>query len=218
VAEKIIAVTPQGEYQAKSLLFATGARYRKINAPGEEKFFGRGIDYSATCPGYNYKNKNVLVVGGGDTALTEALYLYNLGAMVTLLHRHNALTGEKKLQDIVSKTNISVVLNSVVEEIMGHDIVTAVKTRDLVRNTVTEIPIDGIINAIGKIPNSDLARDIGIEMYDMGFIKTDRYHRTNIPRIYATGEVTGGVRKVTTSLEEGATVAFSCLEDLTNYK
>lgn len=216
VGKKIEAITHRGKYLGKALLIATGAIHRKLDVPGEAKFFGKGVSYCATCDGYFYKDKNVIMVGGGNSALTDALYLDSIGAKVTVVHRRDAFRAEKRLQDSLSDRGVPIVWNSVIEKILGNERATAVKIKNLKEKTVIEMPIDAVFIAIGEIPNSELGREIGIEIDDMGFIKTDMTQRTNIPRIYAAGDVTGGVRQIVTAVSEGATATLSAFEDLTN--
>ncbi|MFQ6050909.1 MAG: thioredoxin-disulfide reductase [Candidatus Hydrothermarchaeota archaeon] len=214
VGKKIEAITRKGKYLANALIIATGAMHRRLDVPGEEKYAGRGVSYCATCDGYFYKGKEVIVVGGGNSALTDALYLDSLGAKVTLIHRRDSLRAEKRLQDSLFERKIPVIWNSVMEEIYGNDEVKGVKIRNLLDNSVKEISTSAVFIAIGEVPNSEIAREIGIEVDEKGFIKTDRSQRTNIPRIYAAGDVTGGVRQIVTAVGEGATAALAAFEDL----
>jgi thioredoxin reductase (NADPH) len=155
------------------------------------------------------------MVGGGNTALTDALYLDSLGAEVTIVHRRDAFRAEKYLQQAVERRGIPVIWNSVVEEIVGRDgRVTGVVLRDRKTGETTGMGVEGVFVAIGFVPNSKIAREIGVACDERGFIKVDQGQRTNIPRVYAAGDVTGGVMQIVTAVSEGARAALAAYEDL----
>jgi len=206
-------VTDRERYRTRALLFATGAGPRKLGVPGESEFSGRGVSYCAVCDGFFFRNKRVVVVGGGNAALTDALYLKSLGCAVILVHRRDTFRAEHHLQEAVRREAIPVIYNSVVEAIRGDEAVTAVTVRNLKEGAVQEIPADGVFIAVGEKPNTELAAAIGVEIA-AGFIVVDRAGRTNIPRVYAAGDVTGGVRQIVTAVSEGATAALAAFEDL----
>jgi thioredoxin reductase (NADPH) len=214
VGKNIEAFTKRNRFIAKAVILATGAAPRKLKIPGEEQFYGRGVSYCATCDGYLFKDKQVIVVGGGNTALTDSLYLKNIGVKVTLAVREDQFKGEKALQDSVVKENIQIIWNSVVEEITGTNTVTGVKIKNMKDKTVKQIKIDAIFVAVGVTPNNKLASEIGLKLDDAGFIVTDRYGRTNIPRIYAAGDITVGIQQIVTAVGSGATAATSAFEDI----
>jgi len=216
VGKKIEAIATRGHYSGKALILATGAQYRKLDVPGEAKFYGHGVSYCATCDGYLYKDKRVVVVGGGNSALTDALHLKNLGAQVIIVHRREEFRAYKHLQDSVDREGIAVMWNSVVEEIMGDDNIKAVRLRNTRNDTTQDIETDGVFIAVGEIPNSGLAEEIGIKLDEGGFIQIDRSGRTNIPRIYAAGDVTGGIRQIVSAVGEGGAAALAAFEDLTH--
>jgi thioredoxin reductase (NADPH) len=213
VGKRIEAITTRAHYAAKALLLATGANYKKLDVLGEARFSGHGVSYCATCDGYLFKGKKVVVVGGGNTALTDALHLKNLGARVIIIHRREEFRADKHLQDSVERESIPVMWNSAVEEIVGDNEIKAVKIKNTRNNTTQELETDGVFIAIGETPNSQLAADIGISMNEGGFIQTDRSGRTNIPRIYAAGDVTIGLRQIVTAVGEGAAAAQAIFED-----
>lgn len=217
VGKKIEAITNRGKYIGDALILATGAKYQKLDVPGEEKFAGHGVSYCATCDGYFFKDKKVLMVGGGNSALTDALHLKNLGANVAIVHRRDQLRAEKYLQESVKREELPVIWNSVVEEIKGKgNKVNGVKVKNLKTKESKLHKVDGVFIAIGEEPNSKLAGEIGIKLKEGGFIDVDSHGRTNIPRIYAAGDVTGGVRQIVTAVSEGATAALAAFEDLAN--
>jgi thioredoxin reductase (NADPH) len=217
VGKKIEAYTNRGKYLGSALILATGAQYRKLGIPGEETFAGHGVSYCATCDGYFFKDKKVLMVGGGNSALTDALHLKNLGAHVAIVHRRDKFRAEKYLQESIQREKIPVIWDSIVEKIIGtKKSVTGVKVKSLKTKKTKVHKVEGVFIAIGEVPNSKHASEIGIKLKDGNFIDIDNRCRTNIPRIYAAGDVTGGVRQIVTAVSEGATAALAAFEDLAN--
>lgn len=216
IGKKIEAITTRGHYAAKALLLATGAQYKKLDVPGEAKFVGHGVSYCATCDGYLYKGRKVVVIGGGNTALTDALHLKNLGAKVIIVHRHEEFRADKHLQESVDREGIPVMWNSVVEEILGDEEIIAVKLMNTKNDITQKLVADGVFIAVGEVPNSELAAEIGVKLKEGGFIESDRSCRTNIPRIYAAGDVSGGIRQIVSAVGEGAAAALSVFEDISH--
>jgi thioredoxin reductase (NADPH) len=214
IGKQLEAITAKNWYVAKAIIIATGAEHRKLMVPGEERLYGHGVSYCPTCDGFFFKAKQVVVVGGGNTAMTDSLYLKSLGSTVTVLNRKESFKGEQTLKDSISKEKIPVLWNTFVEEILGEKAVTGVKVRDSKSNSEQVIKTDGVFIAIGEIPNNQLAVDIGLKVDDQGFVVADRFGRTNIPRVYAAGDITGGVRQITTAVGSGATAATSAFEDI----
>jgi len=214
VGKRMEAQTSRRRYLSRALVLAMGASHRKLNVPGEDRFAGRGVAYCATCDGFLYKDRQVIVAGGGSSALTDALYLHSLGAFVTIVHRKESLRAEKRLQDMFARTGRPVVLNSVVEEIIGKEKVESVRIKDVQTGNTRTLPVEGVFVAIGEDPASELARDIGVKLDEQKFIIVDRNMRTNIPRVYAAGDITGGVRQIVTATGAGAVAAVSAFEDL----
>ncbi|ACV68064.1 FAD-dependent oxidoreductase [Desulfohalobium retbaense] len=213
VGKAIETLTRRSTYHSKSLLLATGATWKKLDVPGEDRLFGKGVGYCATCDGYLFKEKRVHIVGGGNTAVTEALHLKNLGAEVALIHRRDALRAEPHLQRSLEHENIPVLWNTIVEEIVGQDKVTGLRLKNVQSGTPQEVATDGIFIAVGESPNTQLARDLGITLDAHGYIQADRSCRTTIPRIYAAGDAIGGVNQIVTAVGEGATAALSIFHD-----
>jgi thioredoxin reductase (NADPH) len=214
VGRKMEAITSKGRYISRALVLAMGAGHRKLGVPGEERLVGRGVAYCATCDGFLYKGRNVVVVGGGNNALTDAVYLHSIGANVTLVHRSEQLRAEKRLRDLYAQTGRPVILNSEVDEILGKDKVDSVRLRDATAGNLRTMPVDGVFVSVGEVPSSGLARDIGVKLDGEKFIIVDRNMRTNIPRVYAAGDITGGVRQIVTAVGAAAVAAVSTFEDL----
>lgn len=215
-AEKFEVWTAVARYTAKAIILATGSAHRKLEVAGEEMLAGRGVSYCATCDGYFFKGRDVIVVGGGNTALTDALYLHSIGANVSVVHRRDSFRAHKHLQDTVKSHKIPIIWNAVVEEIIGKEEVTAVKLRDLRSGTTEKRLVSGVFIAVGELPSSQLASELGLEMDAGGFVTVDKNFRTNIPFVYAAGDVAGGIRQIVAAVHGGAAAALSCFEDLMN--
>lgn len=209
-------ITAKGKYLTKAVILATGAVHRRLDVPGEQRLFGRGVSYCTTCDGYFYKGKKVIMVGGGNSAVTEALHLDSLGVQVTLVHRRDSLRAEVRLQESLFNRKIPVLWNSKVKEIIGKEVVTAVKIENIKEETTKEYPVDGVFVSIGYEPSNLLAKKLDIELDENGYIKVDRHQRTNIPGIYAAGDITGGVKQIVTAVGEGATAALATFEDISS--
>lgn len=203
-------------YVAKALVIATGAEHRRLEAPGAEHFYGRGVSYCATCDGYFFKDgKAVVVVGGGNTAVTDALYLHNIGAKVTLIHRRDALRAEQRLQESLQQTDIPVLWHSEVREIRGDKLVRSVVIEDTKAGRKTELQADGVFIGIGYAPSSDVAKKLDLELTPEGYIKTDMVTmRTSLPRVYAAGDITGAPKQIVVAVAQGSVAAMTAFEDI----
>lgn len=203
------AVTDKSEYEAKTLIYAAGTRHRKLEVPGEEKFAGMGVSYCATCDGAFFRGKTVAVVGGGDVALEDALFLAKGCKKVYLIHRRDTFRGAKVLQNRVRETeNIELVLNTVVEEICGDGQVQEISV--FCKNTEKreKLAVDGVFAAVGIVPYSELLKGQA-EVDESGFIAAGEDCRTNIEGVYAAGDVrTKKLRQVVTAAADGANAVF----------
>lgn len=214
--DKFEVTTNSGRYTSKAIILTTGSTHRKLDVPGEEGMAGRGVSYCATCDGFFYKGREVIVVGGGNTALTDALYLNSIGCKVSIVHRRDAFRADRHLQESVSKHRIQVYWNTVVDEIVGDQEVTGVKLRNLKNGTVQVKPVNGVFIAVGEVPSSQLAAELGLDMDAGGFVTVDKSFRTNVPFVYAAGDVAGGIRQIVAAVHGGAAAALACFEDLMN--
>lgn len=209
--------TTRGRYTAKALILATGAGWKTLNVPGEKRFAGRGVSYCAECDGYYFKDgKKVLVVGGGNTAATYALYLHNLGAAVTMVHRRDVLRAEKNLQESIFREGIPVMWNSEVREITGDKVVREVKVENTREKTTDLVATDGVFIAVGYDPNNAVAKKLGLHLDETGYIKVDDRMRTSMPMVYAAGDITGGVKQIVVAVGQGSIASISAFEDLSN--
>ena len=200
------------EFFTKSLILATGASHRHLNVPGENEFLGRGVAYCATCDGMFFIGKDILMVGGGNSAAQEALYLKNLGCNVKLVHRRDELRCEHHLQKALEENEIEILWNSTIEEIKGDMVVDSVT---LLRNGVKDdYKTDAVFVAIGDDPSNDIAKDLGVALDEDGYIITDKNQATNVDNVYSAGDITGGVKQWIVACGEGAVAAISAYNKL----
>jgi thioredoxin reductase (NADPH) len=198
------------EYKARALIIATGASPNKLGAPGEESFRGKGVSYCATCDGWFFKDKDVAVVGGGDSALEEAIFLTRYAKTVTVIHRREELRAGALLQKR-AKTNpkIKFIWNSVVEEIRGDQGVSSLLIKNVKDGGQSELPVDGIFIFIGHSPNTQLFAN-QLKMDDNNYIIADAHMNTSVAGVFAAGEVCDAFfRQVITSAGMGAAAAIS---------
>ena len=198
------------DYLTLAAIIATGANWRKIGVPGEDVFAGKGVSYCATCDGPFYRNKEVIVIGGGDTAIQEAIFLTHFAAKVTVIHRRSRLRATKILQERAMANNkISFLWDSVVAEISGQDFVQEVKIKNLLNGQTSSLPADGVFVFVGLTPNTEMCRGL-MALDENGYIITDPRMLTSAPGIFAGGDCTSKLlRQVVTACGDGATAAFS---------
>ncbi|MBN2460362.1 MAG: thioredoxin-disulfide reductase [Candidatus Cloacimonetes bacterium] len=205
-----IVETDKQSYRAKSLIIATGAHPRKLQVPGEAKYTGRGVSYCATCDGALYRDKIVAVVGGGDSAVEEAIFLTKFAKKVYIIHRRDQLRAVKMIQERALKNKkIEIIWDSVVQGIEGGDLVEKLFLFNHKEQVISELQVDGIFIYVGIIPNNELVES-RVNLDGQGFILTDETMHTNVPGIYAAGDITHkALRQVITAAADGATAAFS---------
>lgn len=200
--------TLNGEFKAKSVIIATGAQAKKLGVNGEKEFVGRGVSYCAVCDGAFYKDKTVAVVGGGNAAVEEAMYLTRFANKVYLIHRRDELRADKIVQDRAFKNEkLEFIYDTVVKEINGEDLVKSATIENVKTGEVKDLEINGIFPYIGFEPNVDLFNG-KVEQDKNGFIVTDATMQTNIKGVYAIGDVrTTPLRQVITAAADGAIAA-----------
>ena len=212
----INVTTSRRRFQTKTVLLATGASHRHLGVPGESRLGGRGVSYCSTCDGPLFKGKKVVMIGGGNSAVTEALHLHHIGCDVTLIHRREKLRAQEFLTQQLEKTQIPVLWNTEVKEIRGQERVEEILILNNQTQETSTLKVDGVFLAIGYQPAVDLATKIGIELTPDGYIKQDSQHRTNIPGIYSAGDVEGGYKQIVTASGQGAGAAMTIFEDIIN--
>ncbi len=210
----LVVTTSRRRFTTRAVLLATGANHKKLAVPGEDRLAGRGVSYCATCDGPLFKGKKVVLVGGGNSALTEALYLRNVGVTVTLVHRQASFRAQEYLVNNAAALGIPVLFNTVVTEISGAEKVTGVVLKDTLTDKTTTLAVDGVFIAIGYAPAVELAKKIGAELTPDGYIKRDPKHRTTVAGVYVAGDVEGGYKQIVTAAGQGAEAALAIFEDL----
>ena len=206
--------TDKNSYLSKTIILATGSSHRQLNAKGEEEFKGKGVSYCATCDGFFFQGRDIIMVGGGNSALQEALYLDNLGANVTLVHRRDEFRAQKHLQDMIKKEGIPTILNATVEEIKGKMLVESVILKDTKTGELQELPVNGVFISVGYIPHTELAEQLNVDLDESGHIIIDKEQKTNIDYVYAIGDVCVGLKQWVVACGEGAVAATSAYNDI----
>jgi len=198
-------------YITKTIIIASGSSFKKLGVKGEEEFIGRGISFCATCDGPFFKNKEVAVIGGGNSALQEALFLTKFASKITLIHRRNEFRAAKILQErVAAEPKIKIILDTVVEEITGTQTIEKIKVRNVKSDAAKEIPVDGVFIFIGWTPNTKFLMNNKIALDEKGYILTDEQMKTAIDGIYACGDVRKkSLRQVVTAVSDGATASVS---------
>jgi len=223
--ERVLDIRPGGPmevqttrrvFRTRTVLLATGASHKHLGVPGETRLSGRGVSYCATCDGPLFRGKKVIMVGGGNSALTEALYLHHMGVEVTLVHRRDQFRAQEYLIKSLKEAGIPVLWNTEVKEIKGEERVKAVTLLDNRTGVTRDMPMDGVFLSIGYSPAVELARKVGVELSAEGYIKHDGRHRTNIPGLYSAGDVEGGYKQIVTATGQGAEAAMAIFEDVIN--
>jgi thioredoxin reductase (NADPH) len=213
----LVVTTTTGNFKAKAIVIATGTSHRHLNIPGEKEFEAKGVSYCATCDGPLYKARKVAVVGGGNSAVTEALYLDNVVREVYMIHRRDRLRAEESLQrEILDNSKVNMIWDSIVTEIHGSEAggVKKISLKNVKTGEESDLRVKAVFISIGILPNNELAKKIGINLTDEGLIKVDEKQRTNIPRIYACGDITPGQGQISVAVGEGTTAAISAFLDM----
>ncbi len=211
----ITVQTSRRKFNTRALLMATGATHRNLGAPGERRLGGRGVSYCSTCDGPLFKGKKVIMVGGGNSAVTETLHLHHIGVDVTLVHRRDTLKAQDILVKNLLQNNIPIRYNSEVKKITGKHNVEGVELFNNKTGETSALPVNGVFVAIGYDPAVGLAQKIGLELSDEGYIAHTNF-RTSVKGIYTTGDVTGGFKQIVTAAGQGAEAAMTIFEDLIN--
>jgi thioredoxin reductase (NADPH) len=213
--DKFTIKTSEGEYTVGAIILSTGTEHRKLNAPGEAELQGMGVSYCATCDGFFFKEKRVAVIGGGNSALIDAIYLKQIGCQeVYVIHRRDQLRAEKTYEDEAREKQIQILFNKVVEKINGEQKVDYLDLKDTVNDENTKLKIDGVFISVGELPQNELAKQLGVKLDNHGYIVTDKQQRTNIKGVYAAGDIVGGLCQIITACSEGALAALSSTEAL----
>jgi thioredoxin reductase (NADPH) len=202
--------TTGGSFEAATIIIATGSEYRKLAVPGEERLSGRGVSYCATCDGFFFRNREVAVVGGGDTAITDALELSQHASKVYVIHRRDQLRAGKVLQQrAFAHPKLEFIWSTVVEEVLGEETLSGLKLRNVKTGQQSLLTVDGVFVAVGLMPNSQSFSDI-LELDHAGCIVTDEMMATSAPGIFAVGDIRrNSPRQIAASVGDGVAAAMS---------
>lgn len=205
-----IVKTDAEELEAKTVILATGAVHARLGVPGEEELSGMGVSYCATCDGAFFRGKTVAVVGGGDVALEDAIYLARTCEKVYLIHRRDELRGAKVLQEeLQSLENVEILYSCTVEEIQGEDAVENLRVKNVKTGEISDLHVAGIFVAVGIRPNTELVRDM-VDCDEAGYILAGEDCATNVPGLYAAGDVRKKpLRQIITAVADGANAAVA---------
>ena len=206
--------TNEGTYQAKSIILATGSENRKLNIPKEEDFIGKGVSYCATCDGNFYKNKTVAVVGGGNTALEDAIYLSDIAKKVYLIHRRDEFRGEDRYaKELKTKDNVTLILNSNITKLIGENLLKEIEVTNN-NGEIRNIEIDGLFIAVGQSPKNEIFANL-ININKSGYIESNDGVHTNIDGIYVAGDTrVKTLRQLTTAVSDGAIAATTAIKEM----
>jgi len=207
-------ITDKGEYDSKALIIATGAKHRSGGIPGEKEFMGRGVSYCATCDGHFFKGKNVIVWGGGDTAMKYAVHLQTIGCKTTLVHRRKDFRASEYNVEQAKKLGVKFILEKSLVEIKGDKLV-----KSVIMDDKKEVPTSAVFVAIGEVPSVEIVKSVGVKVTEANFIEVDKQQKTNVPGVFAAGDVTTtSLRQVAVSVGEGAIAAKSALDYVQSIK
>lgn len=215
--------TTEGDMLAKAVLIGTGTDYKKIGVPGEQEFYARGVHYCATCDGAFYRDKRLVVVGGGNSAVQESIFLTRFASHIDLLVRSDKMRASEVLQRELREKHadkITVHFNTSTDEIVGEDgRVTKVVGTDKTTDKKVDFPTDGVFVFVGLMPNTGFLKDSKIELDEIGLIKTNNELQTNMPGVYAAGDVrSGATMQIASATGEGATAALRIREYLNEHE
>jgi len=197
-------VTHKGSFVSKYVILATGCEHKTLDAPGVFEFTGRGVSYCAVCDGNFFVDQEVIIVGGGNSAATEALYLNRIGVKCSIVHRRDKLRCDVKLQEDLKKNGVKIFWDSELKEIKGDMRVEEVVLINKKTSEETTLKVSGVFIAVGNIPNNKLALDYGIKCNEYGYIETDKNMKTSDDGIYAIGDLTGGIKQIVVAASQGA--------------
>ncbi len=203
-------VTTNGSFKAQAVIIAAGSKHRKLDVPGEDRLLGLGVSYCATCDGFFFRDLDVAVVGGGDTAITDALELAQHASRVYIIHRRDKLrAGHVLQQQALAQAKLKFIWNTVVEEITGDKKVTGLRLRNVKTGEISTLSLAGVFVAVGLEPNSQCFADI-VKLDEAGHIITNEFMSTSAPGIFAVGDIRkNSVRQIASAVGDGATAAIA---------
>jgi thioredoxin reductase (NADPH) len=205
-----VVQTYESTYRCEALIVSTGTEYRKLGVPGEKEFAGKGVSYCATCDGAFFRDSQIVVVGGGDSALTEALFLTKFAKELTIIHRRDALRGTKIYQErALSSPKIKFLWNSIVQEIKGDSVVRSITVKNVRTGEIKQVETEGVFLFVGLVPRTQFLRGV-IQMDEGGYVITNENCETSAKGIFAVGDCRKKLlRQIATAVGDGATAAFA---------
>lgn len=206
--------TEKESYLTKTIIIATGSEHQHLNVPGEAEFKGLGVSYCATCDGLFFQNRDIVMVGGGNTALQEAIFLSNLGCNVTIIHRRDEFRAQKILQEKIKEKGIKTIMDSTVKSINGKQVVESITVENVKTGDLCEYPTDAVFISVGYKPHTKIAEELGIDLDETNHIITDKWQKTNKKYVYSVGDVCGGLKQWVVACGEGALAATSAYKDI----
>jgi thioredoxin reductase (NADPH) len=207
--------TDKATYHVGAVILCTGTEHKKLDVLGEQEHVGKGVSYCATCDGFFFKGKRVVVVGGGNTALIESIFLKQLGCKeVYVVHRRDQFRAEKIYEDEAQEKGVHFMFNTIVEEIHGKDTVSSVGLFNLETTKRSRLTVDGVFASVGVLPQNEIAQMLQLTLDEDGYVVVDSAQRTSVSGVYAAGDITGGLRQVVTACAKGAVAALSSTEVL----
>jgi thioredoxin reductase (NADPH) len=207
--------TTEGKYTVGAIILSTGTEHKKLSVPGEKEFQGKGISYCATCDGFFFKEKNVAVVGGGNAALIESIFLKQIGCKeVYLIHRRDELRAEKSYEIEANEKKVKIIFNKIVNKINGKNKVENLELKDTNNNEISNLEVDGVFISIGDTPQNKLAKQLGLKLDEKGYIISDKQKRTSVKGVYSAGDINGDLRQIITACADGAIAALTSTEVL----
>ena len=214
IEENKTVITNKNTYQGRAIIIATGTENRKLNLEKETTFIGKGVSYCATCDGNFFKDKVVAVVGGGNTALEDALYLSNMASQVYLIHRREEFRGEDAfLEEIKKKENITLILNATISSLNGEDVLESITVQDKEKNE-TVLPVAGLFIAIGQVPKNELFKNV-VDLDNYGYIESVDGVHTKTKGIYVAGDTrVKELRQLTTAVSDGSSAATIAVKEM----
>ena len=217
--EKKIVVTEKGKLETRALILTSGATPRKLGIDGEALLTGKGVSYCATCDGPFYRDQEVALIGGGDTAVEEAIFLTRFTSKVHLIHRRDELRATKLLQErVMAMDQVNIVWDTIPMSIVGDTEVKGVDLKNVKTGKTSHLPVQGIFVFIGYIPNNELVKD-QLELDPLGFVVTDNDMQTSVPGVFAAGDIRSKIlRQIATAVGEGATATFAVEKYLESLK
>ena len=215
---KSLVVNGKFKYKAKSIILATGGKSRMLNVPGEANFKGKGISYCATCDGDFFQDKEIVVVGGGNSALEEAVALTKFASKVTILHEFDHFQAfDHAIEEVKSNPKIDYIMSSHITEFAGDDKLTRIQYKNLITGELNNLNIDGVFIFIGYVANTDMLKDTSVELNKWGEVITDDKLQTNVTGVFAAGDNRAvRFRQITTAVADGTISALNVIEYINN--